>query len=336
MHVGLPNARVSPYRAGLVLLTVLGAGLASVAQAAAPDDPHQGPAPLEPYPAGSLESHAVSYSMMLFHLREPREDPARALAEIARKNIPELRIGATESTAPSSGPRLLAGTVEIQPPDRESIATGSHAVASEDQEALRRCRSAFTMNVVAGSTGWLPRLRRIQRAVHELATRTGALIWDPQARELFTPASFARRRSGGWAGDRPVVSRHISVRRPRSGDEDRMTTRGLAAFGLPDILVAGASVEEPARAEGLLLLAADAVLGEPKLERTGELVLRPSRCRDADVRARVDRNRMQQPLRAVVRVGERRAVDRNRLMELTPVTGWSELLRWFRPAGSVR
>lgn len=311
-----------------VPLEVHGAG----SPAAEPFDAHPGPAPLDPYPAGPLVAQGVSTSVMLFHVQPPREDVARALGDLVRRRFPELEPVAGGGGR-ARGPRLSSGAVDVQPPDRESVRTGSRDVTPADQESVRRCRSAFTIGVVSGPDGWLRSLRRIERLVHELAGRTGALIWDPQTRELFTASSFARRRLAAWSGDRPLVRGHLSLRSSPAGEPVRSTTRGMASFGLPDVLVAGVPEALATRAESLLITAADALVASPRLERTGELRLEPWASRDPAVRRLITDARGRRPIVLRIRVGERTRVDRNRLLEILPDPAWPSLLDVFPASG---
>ncbi|MEK7863413.1 MAG: hypothetical protein AAB295_09140, partial [Chloroflexota bacterium] len=149
-------------------------------------------------------------------------------------------------------------------------------------------------------------------------------------------ASFASRRLAGWAGDRPLVTHHLSLRGPRLDEHPRLTTRGMAAFGLPDVLAAGVGVSARPRAEGLLMLVADVLVATPRLDRTGELTARPCSCRDPDVRRRIWSDALRRAMRIPVRVGARAAVDRNRLIEILPADGWDGLLRPFHEPGGTR
>ena len=79
--------------------------------------------------------------------------------------------------------------------------------------------------------------RRAQKLVTDLVNACGGLIWDPEARLMYSLAAWEDVR-GSWAADgTPDVRRHIAVHVYRDGELSRMITLGMSKFALPDVVV---------------------------------------------------------------------------------------------------
>ncbi|MBI5278643.1 MAG: DUF2314 domain-containing protein [Burkholderiales bacterium] len=207
--------------------------------------------------AGPLKSDQVRIQYAVFYLPAPAADPLQRLNALATANragpmlTDTLPVGATRLA-------LVRGRVEkdprakYRPPDLALLQHLGRGLSPEQGRALQQTQQVLVLDFAHPGARALESLRAADELVEKLAREAGALVWDQQTREIFTPDAWKQRRLDTWSGNLPQVGRHITFYAYNKGQMVRAVSLGMAKFGLPDVVVQDFS-RSASRPMGILL-----------------------------------------------------------------------------------
>jgi uncharacterized protein YegJ (DUF2314 family) len=215
------------------LLGVLLLCLASLAHAAEPS----AKAPGTPFPKELLRPQEIFYTVLLFHPTEPKGDVVADANKLLTTKYKELS-GAWKPDAPQPEVMVESATQDkLDPIDEEMLRYFGKRVAPEDHKRLMGAKHATVLNFHMPSAKRNETLLLAMRFAHQLATERGAILFDVETREYFSPKNWKELRLDGWTNGVPSVSSHITMHVYDSGMGKRVITLGMAKLGLPDLVV---------------------------------------------------------------------------------------------------
>lgn len=192
-------------------------------------------------PAAGQTSAPIRLQFAVYYLPRPATDPALALRQILarRKDAPALVERLPEHPDRPVLHAYLMDNVRDRyaPPGIESLRYSGRGLDDDQAQALQDSAQAYILDFAHPGARTLEGLRAANGIAEALARETGALVWDEQTREVFTPDAWRSRRIDAWREDPPDVSDHITIHAYKSGDYVRAITLGMAKFGLPDVVV---------------------------------------------------------------------------------------------------
>jgi len=80
-------------------------------------------------------------------------------------------------------------------------------------------------------------LRTANLLAEEIAQRTGGLVCDEEAREVFSPDAWHEKRLKSWTGNVPDISSQTVVQTYKKDEFVRAITLGVKKAGLPDVVM---------------------------------------------------------------------------------------------------
>jgi uncharacterized protein YegJ (DUF2314 family) len=130
--------------------------------------------------------------------------------------------------------------------------------------------------------------RQFAFMVHELASRTGAVIWDSATHECFSAEVWKSRRLETWpAGEAPEVAQFLFVDaylpNPKS-PIGRAITLGMRRFSLPELVVDSVPPMHLNTVKLLLRLAAQSLVEQPEISSLDDVTFSVSTVRSAPAR----------------------------------------------------
>lgn len=141
---------------------------------------------------------------------------------------------------------------------------------------------------------------------HE-ATAPGA-IWDETTKQMFVRKTWAARLEG-WTGEIPDVASHVLVEATKDRDgKARVTTRGMAKLGLPDIVVNDIDGWQLDRMKSLVLLVAQTLVEGGTAREGSTLEVEIVKLRNEAARARHSRALLPGAKRTTLTIGSARAL----------------------------
>jgi hypothetical protein len=99
--------------------------------------------------------------------------------------------------------------------------------------------------------GAVARVHAIDMAVDAIATATGGTVFDMNSLELFSPAAWRESRVATWDGDIPHASAHFKIAASPGASGYNLTTYGLGAFALPELVLTDVPEVDAKRAASL-------------------------------------------------------------------------------------
>ncbi len=146
--------------------------------------------------------------------------------------------GAWKPDAPQ--PEVMVEKVtqeELGPIDEELLRYFGRRLEPEARKRLLGAKHATSLSFHVPFAKRNESLLAAMRFAHQLASERGALLWDAETREYFSPKSWKEMRLDGWTGGVPSVSSHITMHVYDSGAGKRIITLGMVKLGLPDLVV---------------------------------------------------------------------------------------------------
>ena len=215
------------------LLCTLLLSLAPLAQASEPS----APAASNAFPSAQLRSPEIFYTVLLFHPTEPKGDVAAEARKLLATKYKELD-GAWKPDAPQS--EVIVESVpssQLEPIDAEQLQYFGQNVEPGDFKRLMGARHATALSFHVPFAQRHEALLASTRYAHQLATQQGAILWDVETREYFSPKRWKEKRLEGWSGGVPRVVPHITVHVYGEGENMRLISLGMVKLGLPDLVV---------------------------------------------------------------------------------------------------
>lgn len=286
----------------------------SVAFAALPD-------PGAPWPAGTLWTDQVAVGFTLVHV-----DPATArrapevLARLVRKHLPGFTARAFQKDEPPR-PRALrwmGGREDAWPEEELQL------FASKVDPALRAkltARHPVTEVMAVGSSEKAATLRGLMALTGAAARELGAVVHDPETRELLDVPAFEAMRGRAFAGPVPAAPELVVIHAYRQGAGLRSVSLGMSKLGLPDVVVNGHTHGDGRSVGWLVNAVCQWMVENGALPTPGRIPLDFRKLRPTPLRERLLANPKRGATGAAevgVAVGRREEGDaENALMELT-------------------
>jgi uncharacterized protein YegJ (DUF2314 family) len=215
------------------LLCVLLLSLPPLAHAAEPSTPAAG----SPFPSAQLHSSEIFYTVLLLHPTAPQGNVVAEARTLLATKYKELN-GAWKPDAPR--PEVMVEAVpseQLDPVDEEQLRYFGENVEPGDFKRLMGARHATALSFHVPFAQRFEALLAATRFAHQLATQHGALLWDVETREYFSPKRWKEKRLDGWSGGVPRVVPHITLHVYSDGEGMRIISLGMVKFGLPDLVV---------------------------------------------------------------------------------------------------
>lgn len=201
-------------------------------------------APVGTIPTGPLTQDRIIFEYAIYLLAPPQSDPVTQLKQLLQakefKNLTYLTELNKEKlpATPAVFPRIIDDVAkEYRPPDIQSLRHFGRGLSSEQATALQHSTTAFVLVFTHRKEDVLSGLKNANRLMGLLADQTGGLIWDEEAREVFTAQSWQQKRIATWTEKFPVVSTQTTIHAYKNNDYVRAITLGMTKFGLPDVVI---------------------------------------------------------------------------------------------------
>jgi len=194
-------------------------------------------APGTPWPAGDLRESELRLGALLVHVEPAKAAKApAALARLAPRHLPGFPI-----VKLGKDQELQAGKLSWTTGEEQWREDELQYFARQVEPAARArltAKNPVTVVMLRGPAAGTKTLRAFTALVGALGADLGAVIYDLDTRELWSPAVWSKHRvTDGFSGELPVVDHHIAIHSYRTGDAIRSVTLGMSKLGLPDVVV---------------------------------------------------------------------------------------------------
>src|SRR5262245_26426670 len=196
-----------------------------------------------PIPAGPLMRDDIAFQFAIYYLPVPTKDPIVTLdALLAQKFSQVKKVTQLEPGRPGIFlvPEVITNVpVRYSAPSMESLRYFGRGLSRDQALALQQSQHALLLNFGYTKEHRWDGMRLALQLTSALAQQSGALIWDEETREVFTPDVWRTNRLEVWETDAPDIARHTTTHAYRDEDKNRARaiTLGMIKFGLPDIVV---------------------------------------------------------------------------------------------------
>ncbi|MHB0969711.1 MAG: DUF2314 domain-containing protein [Thermoanaerobaculia bacterium] len=236
-------------------------------------------------PAGSAYAAQVTFEFALFYLEEPQSDPRAATIEAAQafKIVDSLD---REMKVPQLALRHVSDPAgEYAAPDPEGLRYFGRGLDAEQAAALQTASQVLVLDFAFPSADVWKLARAANETALAAAEASGALLWDEETREMFTPAAWRAARIDTWNETVPVLADHITIHTYMNGDYARAITLGMAKFGLPDVVVEELTWSTSRAAANMINAVCQSVAETGRFTVTGEYDLALESIRNPEARA---------------------------------------------------
>jgi uncharacterized protein YegJ (DUF2314 family) len=170
----------------------------------------------------------------------------RAAVDAVKQSFPGLPV--RTKPQPADPPYALVLTPPLKdfaPPDETHLGYFGHGLDAAQKTAAAASKGVLVLSWSLDADPARARLREGQTLVHQLAQKLGGFVWDETTRELYTVDAWKKERLDGWEGDLPDTRRHVVIHYYEAdGGRHRGITLGMEKFGLPDLVVEDAPLDE--------------------------------------------------------------------------------------------
>jgi uncharacterized protein YegJ (DUF2314 family) len=274
----------------------------------------------QPVPTGSLLAPDFSYVLAVYHLPRPKGDPVKVATSLAAKQALKT------SRAPLDRPPRVPTVAVMSVPSAEAPAIDSSALqhfgrglSNAQLTALAASERVTVLEFSGPGSSALATYRKALALATAVARESGGLVWDDEARFMFSPEAWSQRETG-WSPDGlPDVAAQLAIHAYRDGELLRIITLGMRKFALPDVVV-NQVPSGRVQMEALVNLLCQRLVEGARLEKPGQLTLSLDEVRHATVRGDVIKSLLPEARRRTVLhlgIGRRDEGDpENRLVEI--------------------
>lgn len=190
------------------------------------------------FPKAQLHALELTYSVLLFHPVAPKGDVAAGARKLLAAKYPKLSASQVPGKLKPEVMVQPAADKDLEPIDEDSLRYFGRTLNAEERKQLLGARQATLLSFHVPFEQRNEALLEATRFAHELATEHGAILWDAETREYFSPRSWKEARLDGWSAGVPFVPAHVTFHVYRRDGEDlRMISLGMAKLGLPEVVV---------------------------------------------------------------------------------------------------
>ncbi len=209
--------------------------------------------------------------------------PAPASGDLVRKVQEAVRTrfpGIDLHTAPPMGTKPPMGLVfappieDFPPPAPDLLAHFTRGLTPAQVPQVSAAKGVVVFSSIFDDDPTYSRLRTGDEVLADLATGQSGFVWDQDTREMFAPEAWQKQRIDGWEGNLPFARRHISIHQYEfASGHYRAITLGMAKFGLPDLAVDDAPLEQTHTVDWLLGALAQTLVEGGAPDAKGEIVV---------------------------------------------------------------
>lgn len=191
------------------------------------------------FPAGSPATEFVHFQMAIYYAPLPSKDPTVTFKKLLAQN--KLKMATTIPEKPSDD--VVVGYLEndviknYAPLSINSLQYFGFGLSKQQAEDLQRSRQVFIIDFAHPKIHATEVLNQANQLLETLARETNGLIWDEEARQIFTPDAWHKRRVATWSAPFPNASSQIAIHVYKDGEYVRAITLGMKKWGLPDVVV---------------------------------------------------------------------------------------------------
>jgi uncharacterized protein YegJ (DUF2314 family) len=193
----------------------------------------------EGVPAGALLAPRFDFELAVYHTPRPKKDPHKLLVRslAGQKDLVLGRWRADGLPTRATVDLATMPTALYPPLSAESLKYFGRGLSEAQKSDLAASKQVTVLKFMGPGARALTAYRRALSLAAGLARESGGLLWDEEARLIFSPEAWAQRMEG-WTDDGlPRVSQHVSIHAYRDGELIRMITVGMQKFALPDLVV---------------------------------------------------------------------------------------------------
>lgn len=226
-------------------------------------------------PAGPLFSERTSFRLVLFHRPRPVEPIPPMLDGLLRERFPSLRL-ASEGQEAGTLPTVRATEMAAEDYPLPPVGWLELAVRrlSPREQAGLAASERLTVLEFTTEPPALETVRQAYLLALELARAHGALLWDEESAEFFSPDTWEAWRLSDWHDGEPLVERHFNnLYSLEEENVAQLVSSGLVKFGLPELELRHIPGTEVERAGKLLNLVAQLLLEGHPVRSSGRFPL---------------------------------------------------------------
>ncbi|HYH96330.1 DUF2314 domain-containing protein [Hyalangium sp.] len=189
------------------------------------------------FPRAQLRSPEILWTVLLFHPSPPPEGLVASARKLLAAKYPQLNLPQVPGKPRPEAIVEPARHEDLDPIDEDLLPYIARSLGPEERKNLLKARQATVLSFRVPFEQRHEALLLATRFAHQLASEHGALLWDSETREYFSPRSWSEDRLEGWRGGPPFVPAHIVMHVYREGETLRLVSLGMAKLGLPDLVV---------------------------------------------------------------------------------------------------
>lgn len=244
-----------------------------------------------------MRHNSPQYGVVLYFAPEPTESVEPLLQSIAGEALPGVRVwqgGIQPARRDWPQPPFISYGEELAPlkvlsvPDDSHLAQHGFGMTAEARAAIRGTSRACRLVLVPEEGTAVGSTRRFSRLVHDVAARSGAVVWDSATMECFSPEAWKSRRLDSWTEDGlPQVSKFLVVDayRPVPGSPmGRAITLGMRRFSIPDLVVDSVPPTHLNSVKLLLNLVAQSLVERPEIPSLDDVTFSVASIRSVSIR----------------------------------------------------
>jgi uncharacterized protein YegJ (DUF2314 family) len=223
----------------------------------------------QPVPAGSPLAESATIQFAIYFLPRANGDARAELVAALRAIRPALEVDGNSQAASHALVREPP-IADYPPPERALLEFAGRGLRPADVAAVQDSQQVVTVDLVAERARIFQLDRQLMEAVLAVASKTGGLLWDEDARQLYSVDAW-RERLARWKGPLPEAPALFSIHSYQDGELFRVVTLGLGKLGLPDLVVEQVARSEATSMAGLINLVAQTMV-DGAVVRQGGLI----------------------------------------------------------------
>lgn len=189
----------------------------------------------------SWHPSAIGFTVVLYYLTEPNEDPSKKAAKLASEKYGFQIADKLDKTARTKALINLTSTrkvsQEFPPPSIELLHYFGRGLTADQAQLLQKAPRVLALGFAYPSGQKLTALKKAEELILTLARQGNVVIWDDETREAFTSESWSLRRLESWQGQLPDVSKHTIIHAYNNDGNTRAISLGMSRFGFPDLVI---------------------------------------------------------------------------------------------------
>jgi len=242
----------------------------------------------EVVPGGSSMDDQIQFEFAVYLLPGASRVPQALLRQELASNFRNLKL----VTEIPKEPREMVVSARLEmdvrekyaPPDLDSLKYTGAGLTSEQEQALQRADKALILSFAHPKEHVWDALRTANELIESLARKTNGLVWDEDARQIFSPDAWRKTRLASWKDKIPEVSSQMKVDIYQNGEFARAISLGMAKMGLPDVLVEAVPQSSVSEAGNLIDVFSQSLAEGAAFDGSGKYTLNLQQVKNGDAR----------------------------------------------------